>query len=84
MREDLKGKSLSFTEIAKLVRKKWRYLTMSEKEIYEQQGFTAKKKFMTELVEYRKTESYKTYSEYLLDFKAEQLHRQETSQESMV
>ncbi|KFY32090.1 hypothetical protein V493_00525 [Pseudogymnoascus sp. VKM F-4281 (FW-2241)] len=77
MREDLRGKSLSFTEIAKLVGKKWHYLTPSEKEIYEQQGFTAKKKSMMELVEYRKTKSYKTYSEYLLD-----LHRQESSQET--
>ncbi|KFZ23258.1 hypothetical protein V502_02262 [Pseudogymnoascus sp. VKM F-4520 (FW-2644)] len=82
MREDLKGKSLSFTEIAKLVGKKWQYLTPSEKETYEQQGFAAKEKFMVELVEYNETKSYKTYSEYLLDFKAKQLHTQETSQET--
>ncbi|KFZ00536.1 hypothetical protein V500_01015 [Pseudogymnoascus sp. VKM F-4518 (FW-2643)] len=79
MREDLKGKSLSFTEIAKLVGKKWQYLTPSEKKTYEQQGFAAKEKFMVELVEYKKTKSYKTYSEYLLDFKDKQLHTQETS-----
>ncbi|KFZ17804.1 hypothetical protein V501_01558 [Pseudogymnoascus sp. VKM F-4519 (FW-2642)] len=82
MREDLKGKSLSFTEIAKLVGKKWQYLTPSEKETYKQQGFAAKEKFMAELVEYNKTKSYKTYSEYLLDFKAKQLHTQESNQGS--
>ncbi|KFZ23271.1 hypothetical protein V502_02256 [Pseudogymnoascus sp. VKM F-4520 (FW-2644)] len=82
IREDLMGKPLSFTEIAKLVGKKWQYLAPSEKETYEQQGFAAKEKFMIELVEYRKTKSYKTYSEYILDFKDKQLHTQDTSQES--
>ncbi|KFY92982.1 hypothetical protein V500_03965 [Pseudogymnoascus sp. VKM F-4518 (FW-2643)] len=79
MREDLKVKSLSFTEIAKLVGKKWQHLTPSEKEPYEQQGFAAKEKFTIELAEYRKTKSYKTFSEYLLEFNAKQLHIQESS-----
>ncbi|KFY50722.1 hypothetical protein V495_00110 [Pseudogymnoascus sp. VKM F-4514 (FW-929)] len=81
MRADLKDKSLSFTDIAKLVGKKWQSLTPSEKELYEQQSFAAKRKFITELVEYRKTESYKTYAEYLLHFKAKQPHIQEVGQE---
>ena len=84
MREDLKVKSLSFTEIAKLVGKKWQHLTPSEKEPYEQQGFAAKEKFTIELAEYRKTKSYKTYSEYLLEFNTKQFHTQESSQERMV
>ncbi|KFZ02250.1 hypothetical protein V500_00336 [Pseudogymnoascus sp. VKM F-4518 (FW-2643)] len=84
MREDLEGKSLSFTETAKLVGKKWQHLAPSEKEPYEQQGFAAKEKFTTELAEYRKTKSYKTYSEYLLEFNAKQLHTQESRKERMV
>ncbi|KFY99631.1 hypothetical protein V500_01332, partial [Pseudogymnoascus sp. VKM F-4518 (FW-2643)] len=79
IREDLKVKSLSFTEIAKLVGKKWQHLTPSEKEPYEQQGFAAKEKFTIELAEYRKTKSYKTYLEYLLEFNAKQFHTQESS-----
>jgi len=81
VREDLKGESLSFTEIAKLVGKKWQYLTQSEKELYTQQSFVAKETSTIELAEYRMTKSYKTYSEYLLDFNAK--HLQESNQERM-
>ncbi|KFZ20395.1 hypothetical protein V501_00162 [Pseudogymnoascus sp. VKM F-4519 (FW-2642)] len=84
MREELKGKSLSFTEITKLLGKKWQNLTASEKEPYEQQSFDAKEKCRIELAEYEQTESYKAYSEYLLDFNAKQLHIQESSQECLV
>ncbi|KFY48303.1 hypothetical protein V495_01453 [Pseudogymnoascus sp. VKM F-4514 (FW-929)] len=56
MREDLKGKSLSFTEITKIVGKKWQYLTPSEKEPYEQQSLVAKETSTIELAEYRMTE----------------------------
>ncbi|OBT54686.1 hypothetical protein VE04_04922 [Pseudogymnoascus sp. 24MN13] len=82
MREELKDKSLSFTEITKLLGKKWQNLTASEKEPYEQQSFDAKEKCRIELAEYEQTESYKAYSEYLLDFNTKQLHIQESSQES--
>lgn len=83
MREDLKGRLLSFTEIAKLVGENWQNLVPNEKEPYEQQAFAAKEKYTIELSEYRQTENYKVYAEYLLDFKAKQLHQQETSQEGM-
>ncbi|KAL5345587.1 hypothetical protein ACLOAV_009341 [Pseudogymnoascus australis] len=84
MREDLKGRPLSFTEIAKLVGENWQNLTPSEKEPYEQQAFTAKEKYTVELSEYRQTESYRTYSEYLMEFKAKQLQLQESNQEGRV
>ncbi|KFY71186.1 hypothetical protein V499_08602 [Pseudogymnoascus sp. VKM F-103] len=84
MREDLKGRPLSFTEIAKLVGENWQNLTPSEKEPYEQQAFAAKEKYTVELAEYRRTESYRTYSEYLIEFKAKQLQLQESNQEGRV
>lgn len=59
----------------------WQNLTANEKEPYEQQAASAKKKFTIEWVEYIQTESYKAYSAYLEDFKAKQLHIQESSQE---
>ncbi|KFY92894.1 hypothetical protein V500_03990, partial [Pseudogymnoascus sp. VKM F-4518 (FW-2643)] len=71
MREDLKGRSLSFIKIAKLAGRSWQNLTASEKEPYEQQAFDAKEKCAIEFAEYRQTESYKAYSEYLLSFDAE-------------
>ena len=84
MREDLKGRPLSFTEIAKLVGENWQNLLPSEKEPYEQQAFAAKEKYTIELSEYRQTESYRAYSEYLMDFKAKQLQLQESNQEGMI
>ncbi|KFY35943.1 hypothetical protein V494_05462 [Pseudogymnoascus sp. VKM F-4513 (FW-928)] len=84
MREDLKGRPLSFTEIAKLVGENWQNLSPSEKEPYEQQAFSAKEKYTAGLSEYRKTESYRLYSEYLIEFKAKQLQLQESNQEGMV
>lgn len=82
MREDLKGRPLSFTEIAKLVGENWQNLAAHEREPYEQQAFAAKEKYNAELVEYKKTEQYKEYSQYLLDFKARQSHQQQGKQSS--
>ena len=81
MREDLKGRSLSFTKIAKLAGRSWQNLTAREKEPYEQQAFDAKEKCAIEFAEYRQTESYKAYSEYLLSFNAE---LQESSRQGIV
>jgi hypothetical protein len=81
MREDLKDKSLSFTELTKIVGRKWQCLTPSEKEPCEQQSSAEKETSTIELAEYITTGSYKAYSEYLLDFKAKQLHTQESNQQ---
>ncbi|KAI1000998.1 hypothetical protein K3495_g7200 [Podosphaera aphanis] len=72
MREELKGRNLSFTEIAKLVGEKWQNLYPSEKESYEQQASIAKEKYNSELMEYKKTNCYREYLTYLTEFKAKQ------------
>ena len=72
MREQLKGRNLSFTEIAKLVGENWQSLQPHEKDPYEQKAFAAKERFNNELVEYKKTNSYKEYQQYLAEFKARQ------------
>jgi hypothetical protein len=77
MREELKGRNLSFTEIAKLVGENWQNLSPTEKEPYEQQASSAKEKYNSELAEYKKTTSYKEYSQYLVDFKARQANQQQ-------
>jgi len=77
MREELKGRNLSFTEIAKLVGENWQNLTPGEKEPYEQQAFTAKERYNSELAEYKKTSQYKEYSQYLAEFKARQSNQQQ-------
>lgn len=81
MREDLKGRSLSFTEIAKLVGENWQTLNPKEKEPYEAQAFAAKETYTVKLAEYRQTENYRTYAEYLAAFKAKQQYQLEASQD---
>jgi hypothetical protein len=70
MREELKGRNLSFTEIAKLVGENWQNLTASEKEPYESQAQAIKEKYLADLAEYKKTPEYKKYMLYLQEFKA--------------
>jgi hypothetical protein len=70
MREELKGRNLSFTEIAKLVGENWQNLSPAEKEPYEQQAFSIKERYTNELAAYKKTNEYKEYSQYLVEFKA--------------
>ncbi|KIH87629.1 chromatin-associated protein [Sporothrix brasiliensis 5110] len=70
IREDLKGKNLSFTEIAKHVGENWQGLTAAEREPFETQAQLAKGKYNQDLAEYKKTDEYKQYMVYLQDFKA--------------
>jgi len=79
MREELKGRSLSFTEIAKLVGENWQSISPSEKEPYEQQASTDKERYNNELSEYKKTPQYKEYSQYLAEFKARQANQQQVA-----
>jgi len=79
MREELKGRNLSFTEIAKLVGENWQSLSPGEKEPYEQQAFTDKERYNNELAEYKKTPQFKEYSQYLAEFKARQANQQQVT-----
>lgn len=69
MRDDLKGQNLSFTDIAKLVGEKWKVLDPEHKEGYEHEASIAKEKYNSEMQEYKKTESYREYNQYLSEFK---------------
>jgi hypothetical protein len=81
MREDLKGRNLSFTEIAKLVGENWQSLPAGEKEIYEGQAFVAKEKYNEELAAYKKTDQWRQFAEYLVEFKAKYASQQQTNPE---
>ncbi|KAI9809820.1 MAG: hypothetical protein M1825_000253 [Sarcosagium campestre] len=70
VRESLKGQSLSFTEIAKLVGEKWQELDPDEKAPYESQAALAKEKYRAQMADYKSTDGYKEYVQYLADFKA--------------
>lgn len=69
MREELKGRNLSFTEIAKLVGENWQNLAASEKEPFESQAQAIKDKYLSDLTGYKKTPEYRKYMAYLHDFK---------------
>ena len=69
MREDLKPQSLSFTEIAKRVGEQWQLLTPDVKGIFDSQAASAKERYRADLEEYKKTDNYREYNEYLLEFK---------------
>ncbi|CAK7242895.1 MAG: hypothetical protein STHCBS139747_004398 [Sporothrix thermara] len=69
-REELKGRNLTFTEIAKHVGENWQSLTAAEREPFETQAQLAKEKYNSDLAEYKKTDDYKKYMVYLQEFKA--------------
>lgn len=72
MRDDIKGRNLSFTEIAKLVGENWHNLRPHEKELYEQQANKRKERYVALMMEYKKTPLYREYDAYLKEFKAKQ------------
>ncbi|MCJ1294732.1 hypothetical protein MMC34_006290 [Xylographa carneopallida] len=69
-REELKPQNLSFTSIAKLVGERWQALGAGQKDPFESQAASLKETYNAELAKYRRTSGYKTYLEYLIDFKA--------------
>ncbi|KAI5811518.1 hypothetical protein DFH27DRAFT_32344 [Peziza echinospora] len=69
IRDELKGQSLTFTDIAKLVGEKWKLLDTHHKEGYELDATRAKTKYNMDLAEYKKTDEYREYLQYLAEFR---------------
>ncbi|KAK6529872.1 hypothetical protein TWF281_009028 [Arthrobotrys megalospora] len=72
VREELKGQNLSFTEIARLVGERWKVLPPEQKEEYEYRAGVMKDRYNQELAAYKKTDQFKEYSQYLLEFKSKE------------
>ncbi|KKY29011.1 putative hmg box protein [Phaeomoniella chlamydospora] len=70
IREEIKGQDMSFTNIAKLVGQRWQSLTAAEREPYESRAASLKEAFNQQFNEYKKSDSYKEYVQYLAEFKA--------------
>lgn len=70
VREEIKDRNLSFTQIAKLVGDRWQKLEPTGKQPYESQANAAKERYNIQLSAYKKTEAYQEYTQYLNDFKA--------------
>ncbi|KAH6606564.1 high-mobility group 20a [Trichoderma cornu-damae] len=73
LRESLKGdRSLTFTEIAKLVGENWQSLPLSEREVYEGQARATKERYYREMAVYKETPEYHNYMRYLEEFNEKQ------------
>ena len=68
MRELLKPQSLSFTEIAKRVGEQWQSLDPHVKGQYESRAASAKEKYRADIAQYKTTDHYREYNEYLHAF----------------
>nr|XP_036580622.1 HMG box protein [Colletotrichum truncatum]KAF6788617.1 HMG box protein [Colletotrichum truncatum] len=82
MRDELKGRNLTFTEIAKLVGEHWQNLSPAEKEPYETSALKAKEKYNHDLAEYKKTPEFRKYTQYLQDFKQRQASANQAKESS--
>ncbi|KAG1048700.1 hypothetical protein G6F43_008925 [Rhizopus delemar] len=71
IRAELKQQNRSFTDLAKIIGDRWKSISAEEKELYETKALKAREKYLKEIEEYQKTDSYKRYQQYLFDFKAE-------------
>ena len=76
VREEIKGQSMPFTEISKLVGDKWQTLPAAEKEQWKQLAAAPWERYKQDLTTYQKTEDYRKYEQYVTDFKAAQLAKQ--------
>ncbi|RMD43913.1 hypothetical protein DV735_g1172, partial [Chaetothyriales sp. CBS 134920] len=70
VREEVKDQALTFTQIAKLVGERWQKLDAAGKEPFEAQANAAKERYNIQFSTYKKTDAYKEYGQYLVDFKA--------------
>lgn len=72
VRDELKSQNLSFTDMAKVVGERWQQLDTDGREPYESNANNLKEKYNNAMAEYKKTDEFKEYAEYLARFKASQ------------
>ncbi|KAL1924862.1 uncharacterized protein VTP21DRAFT_4516 [Calcarisporiella thermophila] len=69
VRDEIKDKNMSFTEIAKIVGEKWKNLDAREKEQLEADAARAKQEYHQAVADYEKTPEYRNYQHYINEFK---------------
>ena len=72
IRDEVKGHSMPFTEISKLVGDRWQSLTPAEKDKWKQKAAIPWEKYKQDLAAYQKTEDFRKYEQYVANFKAAQ------------
>lgn len=69
VREELKSQGLSFTEMSRRVGERWQSLNPEEKESWKQKAALPWETYKAQLAEYQQSNDYKTYTQYLANFK---------------
>ncbi|KAF2683047.1 hypothetical protein K458DRAFT_49822 [Lentithecium fluviatile CBS 122367] len=64
--------ALSFVDIAREVGRRWQELPPEKKRVWESNAARAMQEFEAQMDEYKKTENWRKYQNYLVEFKAQQ------------
>lgn len=72
MRERRKDEGLDFTAMAKVVGIEWQSLTAAERAKFENEANANKEAYIADLTEYRRTEQFAEYRQYVAEFKQKQ------------
>lgn len=64
--------ALSFVQIAREVGRRWQELPVERKRVWESNAARAMQEFEAHMDEYKKTENWRKYQAYLVEFKAQQ------------
>ncbi|KAF2655406.1 hypothetical protein K491DRAFT_426841 [Lophiostoma macrostomum CBS 122681] len=72
LREEPDISALSFVDIAKEVGRRWQVLPPEQKRIWESHAARAMQEHEVQMDEYKKTDSWRKYQNYLSDFKSQQ------------
>lgn len=76
VREEIKGQSMPFTEVSRLVGDRWQALPPVEKEQWKQLAAVPWETYKQNLATYQQTEHYRKHEEYVANFKAAQFAKQ--------
>lgn len=64
--------SLSFVDIAKEVGRRWQLLPPEQKRVWESHAARAMQEYEAQMDEYKRTDSWRRYQSYLIEFKGQQ------------
>ena len=72
IREGIKGQSMPFSEISKLVGDRWQALPPGKREEWKAAAMIPWEKYKEDMAAYQKTEDFEKYEQYVAKFKAAQ------------
>lgn len=79
VREELKDRSLSFSETSRLVGERWQAMSPAQKDGWKQKAVVPWEKYKRDMAEYKRTEEYRNHAQYLDGFQATQENKKAAS-----